>query len=232
MNPVHVVTLRQLGITALTVRQGQSRVSLWVSAPTSGQGLKPNILTSARNTTRHPRLLGEVRILRIKHNEELIRSDERIGGVNINSLFVNIYYDLPVSGQLRPYIGGGVGFGMAEVEFDTVWARNTNPDAITTADDAVYKGSGDADTAREDFHKRLAGTSSTASHTLEDTVFGYQAVVGVDYMLTESASIGVKGRWVRYAKFSDSNEWTSCAVTPQTMAQERIRLSIRLKPTT
>ena len=63
------------------------------------------------------------------------------------------------------------------------------------------EGSGDADTAREDFHKRLAGTSSTASHTLEDTVFGYQAVVGVDYMLTESASIGVKGRWVRYAKF-------------------------------
>ena len=142
-----------------------------------------------------------------KADQELVRSDERIGGVNINSLFVNIYYDLPVSGQLRPYIGGGVGFGMAEVEFDTVWARNINPDAITTADDAVYKGSGDADTAREDFHKRLAGTSSTASHTLEDTVFGYQAVVGVDYMLTESASIGVKGRWVRYAKFSDSNEW-------------------------
>ena len=142
-----------------------------------------------------------------KANEELIRSDERIGGVNINSLFVNVYYDLPVSGQLRPYIGGGVGFGMAEVEFDAVWARNINPDVITTADDAEYLGSGNEEEDRQALHQRIAGTSSTASHTLEDTVFGYQAVVGVDYMLTKSASIGIKGRWVKYAKFSDGNEW-------------------------
>ena len=32
-------------------------------------------------------------------------------------------------------------------------------------------------------------------------------MVRVDYMLTDSASIGVKGRWVRYAKFSGTNEW-------------------------
>ncbi len=142
-----------------------------------------------------------------KSNQELVRSDERIGGVNINSLFVNVYYDLPVSGQLRPYIGGGVGFGMAEVEFDAVWARNINPSAITTANGATYKGSGDEVADREALHTKLAGTTTTASHTLEDTVFGYQAVVGVDYMLTESASIGVKGRWVKYAKFGDTNEW-------------------------
>ena len=142
-----------------------------------------------------------------KANQELVRSDERIGAVSINSLFVNVYYDLPVSGQLRPYIGGGVGFGMAEVEFDAVWARNINPDVITTADDAEYLGSGNEEEDRQALHQRIAGTTSTASHTLEDTVFGYQAVVGVDYMLTESASIGVKGRWVRYAKFGDTNEW-------------------------
>lgn len=142
-----------------------------------------------------------------KANEELIRSDERIGGVNINSLFVNVYYDLPVSGQLRPYIGGGVGFGMAEVEWDAVWARNINPDVITTADDAEYLGDGNEEEDRQALHGRIAGTSSTASHTLEDTVFGYQAIVGVDYMLTDNASIGVKGRWVRYAKFSGTDEW-------------------------
>ncbi len=142
-----------------------------------------------------------------KANQELVRSDERIGAVNINSLFVNVYYDLPVSGQLRPYVGGGVGFGMAEVEFDAVWARNINPDVITTADKAEYLGSGNEEEDRKALHRRIAGTTSTASHTLEDTVFGYQAVVGVDYMLTESASIGVKGRWVRYAKFSGGDEW-------------------------
>lgn len=142
-----------------------------------------------------------------KANQELIRSDERIGAVNINSLFVNVYYDLPVSGQLRPYIGGGVGFGMAELEWDAVWARNINPDVITTAYDAEYLGDGNEEEDRQALHGRIAGTSSTASHTLEDTVFGYQAVVGVDYMLTDNASIGVKGRWVRYAKFSGTDEW-------------------------
>ena len=100
-----------------------------------------------------------------------------------------------------------MGFGMAEVEFDAVWARNINPDVITTADDAEYLGSGNEEEDRQALHQRIAGTSSTASHTLEDTVFGYQAVVGVDYMLTKSASIGIKGRWVKYAKFSDGNEW-------------------------
>lgn len=142
-----------------------------------------------------------------KSTQELVRSDERIGAVNINSLFANVYYDLPVSGRLRPYIGGGVGFGMAEVEFDAVWARNLNPDAIKTADEATYNGSGDENADREALHGRIAGATTTESHTLEDTVFGYQAVVGVDYMLTDNASIGVKGRWVRYAKFSDGDEW-------------------------
>ena len=43
--------------------------------------------------------------------------------------------------------------------------------------------------------------------SLQDTILGYQAVVGVDYMVSDNASIGVKGRWVKYADFSDSNEW-------------------------
>ncbi len=54
---------------------------------------------------------------------------------------------------------------------------------------------------------RIAGVTSTANHTLEDTVFGYQAVVEVDYTLTDNASIGVKRRWVQYAKFSGGDEW-------------------------
>ena len=144
-----------------------------------------------------------------KIDEELARFDERIGGVNINSLFVNVYYDLPVSGQLRPYIGGGVGFGMAEVEYDGVFAREDDVSKIGTATGATYNGpvAENEEADRTDLHKRLAGTTTTASHTLEDTVFGYQAVVGVDYMLTDSTSIGVKGRWVKYAKFGDGNEW-------------------------
>ena len=170
-----------------------------------------------------------------KADQELVRSDERIGAVNINSLFLNVYYDLPVSGKLRPYIGGGVGFGMAEVEFDAVWARNINPDVITTADDAGYLGSDPANEEgdRQALHQRIAGTTSTASHTLEDTVLGYQAVVGVDYMLTDSASIGVKGRWVQYAKFSGGDVWDQLrGHAPNNGPMEQTQLTIQLRLTT
>lgn len=142
-----------------------------------------------------------------KSQQELVRAEERIGGITISSFFVNAYYDLPVSGQLRPYAGGGVGFGMVEVEYDSVFARNLNPDAIKTADGATYNGEGNEVADRTTLHQRIAGTTTTASETLEDTVFGYQVVVGVDYMLTDRTSIGLKGRWVKYGKFGDGEEW-------------------------
>ena len=142
-----------------------------------------------------------------KSQQELVRAEERIGGVTINSFFVNAYYDLPTSGRLRPYAGGGVGVGMVEIEHDSVFARNLDPDAIKTADGATYNGNGDEAADRAALHEKIAGTTSTASETLEDTVFGYQVVVGVDCMLTDNTSIGLKGRWVKYGKFSDGDEW-------------------------
>ncbi len=142
-----------------------------------------------------------------KSQQELVRAEERIGGVTINSFFVNAYYDLPVSGRFRPYAGGGVGFGMVELEYDSVFARNLDPGAIKTADGATYNGNGNEAADRAALHERIAGTTTTASQTLEDTVFGYQVVVGVDYMLTDRASMGLKGRWVKYGKFGDGEEW-------------------------
>ncbi len=142
-----------------------------------------------------------------KANQELVRAEDHIGQVSINSLFLNLYYDLPTSGNLRPYAGGGVGFGMAEAKYGSYWGRNVNPDAIKTADEAKYKGSGDQDADREAFHERVAGTTTTESHTLEDTVFGFQAIIGVDYLLTEKTSLGIKGRWVKYGDFSDGDTW-------------------------
>ncbi len=145
-----------------------------------------------------------------KANQELVRAEDHIGQVSINSLFLNLYYDLPTSGKFRPYAGGGVGFGMAEVDFGSYWGRNVDPEAIKTADEANYNaenGSGDRDADRKAFHKRVAGTTTTEHHTLEDTVFGFQAIVGVDYLLTEKTSLGIKGRWVKYGDFSDGDQW-------------------------
>ena len=151
--------------------------------------------------------------IRDKSQRELVRADVRIGRVAIDSVFANVYYDLPVSGVLRPYLGGGVGFGIAKLGYDNVWARNEDPTKLQTADEgnATYNsanGTGDEDADRSTFHQRIAGTTTTASKTLRDTVFGYQAVIGADYMITDKTSIGLKGRWVKYATFEDGgNQW-------------------------
>lgn len=142
-----------------------------------------------------------------KSQQELVRAEERIGGVVINSFFVNAYYDLPVSVKFHPYAGAGVGLGIAEVDYDSVFARNLDPDAIKTADEATYNGGGDEAADRAALHRRIAGTTTTANRTLQDTVFGFQAVVGVDYMFTDKTSFGVKGRWVKYSTFSDGGQW-------------------------
>lgn len=148
-----------------------------------------------------------------KQEQELVRSVERIGRVNIDSLFVNAYYDLPVSSlKWRPYVGGGAGVGIARIGYDSVWARNIDPDRISTADEAYYNADADAgndeDAARRALHEKIAGTTTTASKTLRDTVFGFQAVIGVDYLISEKTSLGIKGRWVGYSNFKDSgNEW-------------------------
>ena len=146
-----------------------------------------------------------------KSQQELVRAEERIGGVSIDSLFINLYYEPPgtvsSSGHIRPYFGLGLGLGMAKLDYSSVFARNLNPDSIQTADEADYNGSGNENNDREDLHQRIAGTTTTAYHTLEDDLFGYQAIVGVDYMIDEKLSIGFKGRFVKYKTFTDGYKW-------------------------
>ena len=151
-------------------------------------------------------------------SDGFVRSEERIGKVSVDSFFANVYYDLPVPGRLRPYLGGGVGVGIARIGYDCVWARSADPGRIQTAveredytvhyDPEAPGATGNEEADRRTFHERLAGTTTTASRTLRDTVFGYQAVIGADYMLTDKTSIGLKGRWVRYSTFKDGgNQW-------------------------
>ena len=147
----------------------------------------------------------------VKFDEGVARAEERIGRITIDSFFANVYYDLP-TGRLRPYAGGGAGVGIARIGYGSFWARNTDPQTISAADDAFWEKraspTGDEELDRENLHRRLAGATSTARKTLRDAVFGYQAVVGVDYALTDKISMGVKGRWVKYSTFKDGgNEY-------------------------
>lgn len=125
---------------------------------------------------------------------ELQRAEDRIGSVTSNNLFGNAYYDFSGDGPLTPYVGFGVGVGVTEMDYVSLWARNFNPDAIST-------GAGRPNA--EEIRRNLAGSTSVARADLDDTLFGYQVLAGVRYALSDSVALDFKGRWVDYGAFGD-----------------------------
>ena len=57
----------------------------------------------------------------------------------------------------------------------------------------------------DEIRRNLAGSTSSAHAELSDTLFGYQALFGLDYAVTESITFGVKSRWVNFDSFSGDN---------------------------
>lgn len=137
---------------------------------------------------------------------------QRIGGLRSHNLFANLYIDFTNDSRFTPYVGFGVGFGRTDLEYDAAFARNDDPCAIRTGSDsstcpAIHAGS------PNDIQRNLAGTTTTESEELDDATFGYQILFGVDYELTETLLVGLKGRWVRYDAFRDGDNGISCAAT-------------------
>ena len=130
--------------------------------------------------------------------QEIRKATDRIDSVSSDNLFGNLYIDFRSSSRLTPYVGFGVGVGYTGIGYGSVWARNPDPTAITTGE-----GLPNADEIR----RNLAGTTSVAQSELSDRLFGYQVLVGVDYALTESVSLGLKGRWVNFESFGDATVW-------------------------
>ncbi|MYB89431.1 MAG: porin family protein [Proteobacteria bacterium] len=129
-----------------------------------------------------------------KLEQELVRTIDRIGDLTSHNLFANLYYDFSGNSRFTPYVGVGIGLGFTEVEYSSLWARNSDAARITT-------GEGLPNAA--EIQANLASTSSTADAELEDTLFGYQLLFGVDYALTDTMALGVKGRWVDFESLND-----------------------------
>lgn len=129
---------------------------------------------------------------------EIVRAVDRIGSVTSHNLFGNLFYDFRSTSRFTPYIGIGGGLGFTDMEYGSVWARNPDPDKITT---------GEGLSNQEAVRRNLAGTVSVAQKTLSDTLYGLQLLFGVDYALTETTSLGLKGRWVKFNSFTDRFVW-------------------------
>ena len=137
-----------------------------------------------------------------KLEQELVTATDRIGSLTSHNLFANLYIDFANDSRFTPYIGFGVGFGFTDVEYGSLWARNSDATNITTGEGLENDpdfNQADVDAIRAN----LAGTASVEDIELDDTLFGYQILFGVDYALTESVLLGVKGRWVDFDSFKD-----------------------------
>ena len=60
----------------------------------------------------------------------------------------------------------------------------------------------------EELNKRSAGTLTYDQAKMSDTLFGYQALAGVDYQVSEPLTIGLKFRYAAFGEFEDDSEYT------------------------
>ncbi len=129
-----------------------------------------------------------------KLEQEIVRAIDGIDSLVSHNLFANLYLDFASDSRLTPYIGIGAGIGLTEVDYNSVWARNPDASRIET-------GAGLPNA--QEIRANLAGTASITQKQLDDTLFGYQLIAGLDYALTDTLILGLKGRWVDFDSLDD-----------------------------
>ena len=130
---------------------------------------------------------------------------ETLGSITSHNIFGNVFYDFPTAGsKFTPYIGVGGGVGLTEADWDSNWMRTLDQGALRDG----LTSDGRPDLAANDvFVNRLAGASSTANDFLRDTIYGFQLLLGADYALSDTVTLGIKGRYVSFSSFTDTVVW-------------------------
>ena len=140
---------------------------------------------------------------------ELSYTEAGVDDVLSHNFFANLYYDYRSDSKFTPYVGFGVGVGQASLDFFNRWTRNYDDrDIPTFTNDKDIEGISEAELEdRELLNQRVAGTTTIGRAKLSDTLFGYQAIAGVDYRVSEPVTIGLKFQWADFGEFEDGEEW-------------------------
>ena len=146
-----------------------------------------------------------------KIDGEILTATQTVDSVTSHNLFANLYLDFDNAGRLTPYIGIGIGLGFTEMGYGAVFQRNIDPAAIDT---------GGRQPNAAEIKANLAGTTTVEHEELDDTLFGYQMMAGLDYQLTDHLVLGVKGRWVEYDSFKDGDEWDALRSHPSNLRKD------------
>lgn len=129
---------------------------------------------------------------------EIVRAEDRIGSVSSRNIFLNLVFDLPVDGALKPFAGLGVGVSWTELDYGDLWVRNADPAKIATA----------AGLPNEDEVRRnLAATTTSKQGELTDRLTAFQALAGLEWDVNDNASLGLQARYLRSDPFEDRTEW-------------------------
>lgn len=129
---------------------------------------------------------------------EIVRAEDRIGSIASRNVFLNLLVDLPADGPLTAFAGMGIGVSWTDLDYGDLWVRNADPDRIATA----------AGLPNEDEVRRnLANTTSSKQGELSDRLTGIQALAGVGWEISDTASVGLQARYVRSDSFEDETEW-------------------------
>ena len=140
---------------------------------------------------------------------ELSYTEAGVDDVLSHNFFANLYYDYRSDSKFTPYVGFGVGVAQVSLDFFNRWTRNYDDrDIPTFTNDKDIEGISEAELEdRELLNQRVAGTTTIGRAKLSDTLFGYQAIAGVDYRVSEPVTIGLKFQWADFGEFEDGEEW-------------------------
>ena len=122
-----------------------------------------------------------------------------------HNFFANLYYDYHSDSKFTPYVGIGIGLAKVSVDYRTLWQRSTNPDEHRGLRDR--EGHGTPDEAGIALNQKLRALTYDQAK-MSDTLFGYQALAGVDYQVSEPLTIGLKFRYAMFGEFEDESEYT------------------------
>ena len=124
-----------------------------------------------------------------------------------HNVFANLYYDFRSDSKFTPSLGIGVGFARTSLAYRTFWRRTNDPENITVFDTAGVTG--DELAKAQALNREIAGTITTDRAKLSDLLLGYQAVAGLDYQVSDPATIGLKFRWASFGEFDDESAYDS-----------------------
>ena len=122
--------------------------------------------------------------------------EDAVDNLMSHNVFANLYYDYRTDSKFTPYAGFGIGFAQVSVQYRTRWQRSRNADDIEVFDRSQPGG---------ELNERLAGVLTNDEATMSDTLFGYQALAGVDYQVSEPLTIGLKFRYAMFGEFEDES---------------------------